>query len=88
VKGHRFGARLRKAIGEQRRERLVGKRVGPQTEHAARPQLRGQPLETLGLVEGGIPRMEQKVRRMIDVDQYGVEAAARRVRVEACAGFR
>ena len=60
----------------------------PQTEHAARPQLRGQPLETLGLVEGGIPRMEQKVRRMIDVDQYGVEAAARRVRVEARAGFR
>jgi hypothetical protein len=45
-------------------------------------------LETLGLVEGGIPRMEQKVRRMIDVDQYDVEAAARRVRVEARAGFR
>ena len=64
------------------------KAADPQTEHAARPQLRGQPLETLGVVEGGIPRMEQKVRRMIDVDQYGVEAAARRVRVEARAGFR
>ena len=86
VERHRLGARLRKAIGEPRRERVVGQRVGPQAEHAAGAELRGQPAQAVGLIEAGMARIEQAVGRMIDVDQHRVEAAAGRVRIEARLG--
>ena len=45
--------------------------------------MRGQTAKPVGLIEGGAARIEQGVRRMIDVDQDRVEPAPGCVRVEA-----
>ena len=44
----------------------------------------GETAKTVGLIEGRTARIEQQIRRMIDVDQDRVEPAPRCVRVEAC----
>ena len=42
----------------------------------------GHPLR---LVERGMARMQQLARRMIDIDQHGIEAARLRTCIEVCA---
>ena len=50
--------------------------------------MRGQPREARLAVERGVARIEQRVGRMVDVDQHGVEGAPGRGRIEARFGRR
>src|SRR5680860_292381 len=82
VKRHRFGAGLGKDAAQARREDLVRKVIRPQAEHAPGTKMRRQSAKTVGLIEGVISRIEQELRRMIDVDEDRVELAGRRLRIE------
>ena len=65
--------------GQHALERVIRRIVRPQRKDAAGMQMLGQPRKPLRLVQRGVARMQQLSRRVIDVDQHRIEAAARRV---------
>ena len=53
----------------QRGLRRIG---GPHCEHTARPNVGGQASQTFRRVECGVRRVEQELRRVIDIEQDGM----------------
>ena len=70
-------------LAQRRQERRIGWVVGPQREHPGRVELRGEAAQSGGLVKRAVARVQQVARRMVDVQQHGVELPARRGRIEA-----
>ena len=68
----RFGEHGRQPIGEGG----IGPVVGPQAEYAAGFQLSRQRAQTVGLIEARAAVVQQRVRRMVDVDEDGIEPPA------------
>ena len=71
VERHQLGARFSEDLGQPHREGRIGTLVRPQPENTSRLEVGGQPAKTLGAIESGVSRVEQEVRRMIDIDQDG-----------------
>ena len=71
---HHVGLARCEHLGHDREEVVVGRGVGPQREHATRVEAVRQALQARRLVEGGVARVEDVPRRVIDVDEDGVEA--------------
>src|SRR6266446_6139337 len=69
VKRHQLGACLGKHTTEAGQECVVRKLVGPEAEHTPITQFRCQLLQTLGLIEARMTRIEQRTGRMIDIDK-------------------
>ena len=58
-------------------EVVVGRIVGPQREHPARLEVFGHPPQPRRRVEGGVAAVQQVARRVVDVDEHGVEPRRR-----------
>ena len=71
-----------KDAGQHALERFVRGIIRPQREYAAGMQMFRQTRKPLRFVKRGVARVQQISRRVIDVDQHRIEAAARHTRVE------
>ena len=76
MKRYPLGAGFGEDRNEPRRERLIRRFVGPETKDAAGAEMGGELLQPRGLVERCILRVEQEVRRVVDVDQDGIKASS------------
>src|SRR3979411_2770124 len=83
VEGHTLGARYGEDLAEPRRERLVRKLVGPETEDTASTEMSREPFQPGGLIKRRVLRIEKEVWRMVDVDQDGIKPSSGFIEIKA-----
>ena len=82
------GSRRLERASERAEEIFVRRIIGPKGEDAAGMQMAGERAQSFRLVESGVARVQKMARRMIDIQQHGVEEPARLRRVESFRGSR
>ena len=80
---HRFRPCLSEYVGKPVGEALVGLVVRPEPEDATGLEMSGEGAEPFGPIEAGTAIVEERVGRVVYVDQNGIEAAAGGVRIKS-----
>ena len=81
-----FGADFGENLAEAGKEAFFGGIVGPEAEDAAGVETGDEALEAGDGIKVGVAGVEEVGGRVVDVEEYGVEAAARMGRIVAAGG--